>query len=165
MKNKRKENILKYMITYEFTYRGKSISPYNYYHTYNEGDYVYYKDIIFKSITDFNIQHDPMSSPFNWEKITRIGPDPLKEQKKKAEMKIIRGDHVGSIFGNNVVIYGDSNGNISADGEKSVVVVFGDVTGNITADRVIRLDNTNTYPEWVQAVKAMTSEKQGDNHV
>ena len=78
---------------------------------------------------------------------------------------MIRGNHIGSIFGDNVVIYGDNEGDISASGEKSVIVVFGDVTGNITADRVIRLNNTNTYPEWVQAVKAMTSEKQGDNHV
>lgn len=150
------------MITYEITYGGKPVSPYNYYHIYNEGDYVYYKDIIFKSITDFNIQHDPMSSPFNWERITYIKSDPFKKQKeqeKKSEMKMIRGDHIGSIFGDNVIIYGDSNGNISAEGEKSVVVVFGDVTGNITADRVIRLDKTNTYPEWIQAIEAMTSKK------
>lgn len=147
------------------TYHGKPVTPYDYYHIYNKGDYIFYNDIIFKSIANFNTQHDPMSSPFNWEKITHIVSDPFKEQKKKSEMKIIRGDHIGSIFGDNVVIYGDNEGNISASGEKSVVVVFGNVTGNITADRVIRLDNTNTYPEWVQAVKAMTSEKQGDNYV
>lgn len=160
MKNKRKEITLKYMLTYE----GKPISPYNYYHIYNEGDYILYNDIIFKSIANFNTQRSPITNPFSWERITRIGPDPLKKQKKNKEMKIIRGDHVGSIFGDNVVIYGDSNGNISASGEKSVVVVFGDVTGNITADRVIRLDNANTYPEWVQAIESTISKKQGGNH-
>ena len=149
---------------YMFTYHGKPVTPYNYYHTYDKGDYILFNDIIFRSTDNFNTQHNPISSPF-WERIAYIGLDPLKKQKKKAEMKMIRGNHIGSIFGDNVVIYGDNEGDISASGEKSVIVVFGDVTGNITADRVIRLNNTNTYPEWVQAVKAMTSEKQGDNHV
>lgn len=80
-------------------------------------------------------------------------------------MKMIRGDHVGSIFGDNVVIYGDNEGDISTSGEKSVVVVFGNVTGNITADRVIRLDNVNMYPEWVQAIESIISKKKGDNYV
>ena len=147
------------------TYHGKPVTPYNYCHYYNTGDYVIESGVLYKSLQDGNahIYPDLPNSCFRWEKIGII--DNTANEKQEKEMKIIRGDYVGSIFGNNVVIYGNSNGNISADGEKSVVVVFGDVTGNITADRVIRLDNTNTYPEWVQAVKAMTSEKQGDNHV
>lgn len=62
--------------------------------------------------------------------------------KKPTTIKV-NNDRVGDITADNVVIYGNHTGNISANGEKSVVVVFGDVTGDITANQVIRLDKQN----------------------
>lgn len=148
------------------SYQGKPVTLYDYYHIYNKGDYVIFDGILFKSLRDLNVKHIPDLPTFSsfsyWEKVAIRIKEPKEENKP---LKMIRGNHIGSISGDNVVIYGDNEGDISASGEKSVVVVFGDVTGSITADRVIRLDNTNTYPEWVQAVKAMTSKKQGDNYV
>lgn len=144
------------------TYHGKPVTPYNYCHYYNTGDYVIESGVLYKSLQDCNahIFPDLPNSCFRWEKIGIIDNTTNEKQKKQEkEMKIIRGNHIGSIFGDNVVIYGDNEGDISASGEKSVIVVFGNVTGNITADRVIRLDNTN-----MDAVKAMILKKQGDNH-
>ena len=68
----------------------------------------------------------------------------------------VNNDRTGDITADNVVIYGNHTGNISANGEKSVVVIFGDVTGDITANQVIRLDNSDS-----KAVKAMFLDKQG----
>lgn len=154
---------------YILTYHGKPVTSYDYCRSYNAGDCVIDENrVLYKSLQDFNVHNFPdfPSSCFYQEKIGTLNDVSLGNLNKKQEkeMKIIRGDHVGSIFGDNVVIYGDNNGNISTSGEKSVVVVFGDVTGNITADRVIRLDNANTYPEWVQTIESTISKKQGDNH-
>ena len=151
---------------YILTYRGKPVTPYDYYHIYNKGDYVIFDNILFKSLKDLNIKHIPDLPTFSsfsyWEKIGVINRITTEQKEENKSLKTIPKEHTGNIIGENIVIYGHHIGDISARGEKSVVVVFGDVTGSIIADRVIRLDNTNTYPEWVQAVKAMTSKKQGD---
>lgn len=68
----------------------------------------------------------------------------------------VNNDRTGDVEADNVVIYGSHTGDISANGEKSVVVIFGDVIGNITANQVIRLDNSDS-----EAVKTMFLEKQG----
>lgn len=62
---------------------------------------------------------------------------------KKSIITKVNNDRTGDITADNVVIYGNHTGNISAPGEKSVVVIFGDVTGDITANQVIRLDKSN----------------------
>lgn len=77
----------------------------------------------------------------------------MKSKRKEEKMEMIKGanvftvkvnnDKTGDITADNVVIYGNHTGNISAHGEKSVVVIFGDVTGDITANQVIRLDKSN----------------------
>ncbi len=62
---------------------------------------------------------------------------------KKSTTVKVNNDRTGDITADNVVIYGNHTGDISAPGEKSVVVIFGDVTGDITANQVIRLDKSN----------------------
>lgn len=73
---------------------------------------------------------------------------------KKSTTIKVNNDRMGDIKADNVVIYGNHTGDISANGEKSVVVIFGDVTGNITANQVIRLDDSDS-----KAVKAMFLDK------
>lgn len=65
------------------------------------------------------------------------------DSNKKSTTIKINNDRTGDITSDNVVIYGNHTGNISANGEKSIVVIFGDVTGDITANQVIRLDKSN----------------------
>ena len=117
---------------YMLTYHDKPVTPYNYCHYYNAGDYVIENGILYKSLRDCNAHVFPdfPNSCFHWERIGTIND--IENKKQEKEMKIIRGDHIGNIFGDNVVIYGGNEGDIFASGEKSVVVVFGDVTGNIT---------------------------------
>ena len=149
------------------TYHGKPVTTYDYYHSYNTEDYVIYDGVLYKSLQNHNARNFPdfSSSWFHWERIgtvetplRKLYEEQKKEQQKK-EPKMIRGDHIGNISGDNVVIYGDNTGNISANGEKSVVVVFGDVTGSITAEQVIRFDNSN-----MDAVKAMVLKERGKNN-
>jgi hypothetical protein len=87
-----------------------------------------------------------------WEECGSYNDD---SDKKSVTIKV-NNDRTGDVKADNVVIYGSHTGDISANGEKSVVVVFGDVTGDITANQVIRLDNSDS-----EAVKAMFLEKQG----
>jgi len=75
---------------------------------------------------------------------------------KKATTIKVNNDRIGDLTADNIVIYGNHTGDISANGEKSVVVVFGDVTGDITANQVIRLDNSDS-----KAVKTMFLDKKG----
>ena len=149
---------------YMLTYHGKPVTSYDYYRSYNIGDYVIDENrVLYKSLQDFNVHNFPdfSSSCFHWERIGIINDISLRNLNKKQEkeMKKICGDHIGNISGDNVVIYGDNTGNISANGEKSVVVVFGDVTGSITAEQVIRFDNSN-----MDAVKAMVLKERGKNN-
>lgn len=115
-------------------YRGHKITPYDYYRLYKEGDCVQYNDKFYQCRI-CNMMYYPYAHAYYWQ--------PIPEEEQKDEMKIVRGDHVGSIFGNNVVIYGDSNGNIVAKGEKSVVVVFGDIAGDVKADQVIHIHDVD----------------------
>ena len=87
-----------------------------------------------------------------WEECGSYNDD---SDKKSTTIKV-NNDRTGDITGDNVVIYGNHTGDISANGEKSVVVIFGDVTGDITANQVIRLDNSDS-----KAVKAMFLDKKG----
>lgn len=87
-----------------------------------------------------------------WEECGNYNDD---SDKKSTTIKV-NNDRTGDVKADNVVIYGNHTGNISANGEKSVVVIFGDVTGDIIANQVIRLDNSDS-----EAVKAMFLEKQG----
>ena len=81
----------------------------------------------------------PPSQSQWWDKCESYDDD---SDKKYTTIKV-NNDRTGDITSDNVVIYGNHTGNISAPGEKSVVVIFGDVTGDITANQVIRLDKSN----------------------
>ena len=74
-------------------------------------------------------------------------------------MKTVCGNHIGNISSDNVVIYGNNTGDISANGNKSVVVVFGNVIGNITAEQVVRFDNL-----YKEAIKEIALKTQGKNN-
>ena len=87
-----------------------------------------------------------------WEECGNYNDD---SDKKSVTIKV-NNDRAGDVKADNVVIYGNHTGNISAPGEKSVVVIFGDVTGDITANQVIRIDNSDS-----KAVKAMFLDKKG----
>lgn len=91
-----------------------------------------------------------------WEECGSYNDD---SDKKSTTIKV-NNDRTGDITADNVVIYGNHTGNISANREKSVVVVFGDVTGDITANQVIRLDNSDS-----KAVKAMFLDKKGQTQM
>ena len=81
----------------------------------------------------------PPSESLWWEECGSYNDD---SDKKSTTIKV-NNDRAGDITADNVVIYGNHTGSISANGEKSVVVIFGDVTGDITANQVIRLDKSN----------------------
>ena len=81
----------------------------------------------------------PPSQSQWWEECGSYNDD---SDKKSTTIKV-NNDRIGDIKADNVVIYGNHTGNISAPGEKSIVVIFGDVTGDITANQVIRLDKSN----------------------
>lgn len=92
----------------------------------------------------------PPSESLWWEECGSYNDD---SDKKPTTIKV-NNDRIGDITADNIVIYGNHTGNISANGEKSVVIIFGDVTGDITANQVIRLDDSDS-----KAVKAMFLDK------
>lgn len=81
-----------------------------------------------------------------WKMWGNVDDDNDDSDKKPTTIKV-NNDRIGDITADNVAIYGNHTGAISAPGEKSVVVIFGDVTGDITANQVIRLDKSNMEAE------------------
>lgn len=106
---------------------------------YTRYDKVKYKGFIY--VCDANRLNGctPPSESLWWKMWGNVNDD---SNKNSITIKV-NNDRVGDITADNVVIYGNHTGNISASGEKSVVVIFGDVTGDITANQVIRLDKSN----------------------
>ena len=131
-------------------YRGHKITPYDYYEFYKEGDCIQYQDKIYQCRIG-NRMNYPYSHTYYWR--------PIPEEKQEEEMKTICGNHIGNISGDNVVVYGNNTGDISANGNKSVVVVFGNVIGNITAEQVARFDNL-----YKEAIKEIALKTQGKNN-
>lgn len=131
-------------------YHGHKITPYDYYKLYEEGDCVQYQDKIYQCRIS-NRMYYPDSHTYSWQ--------PISEEKQEKEMKTVCGNHIGNISGDNVVIYGNNTGDISANGNKSVVVVFGNVIGNITAEQVVRFDNLCK-----EAIKEIVLKRQGKNN-
>lgn len=124
---------------------------------YYNGDKVRYKGNIYicnissgKKKESFKSFSAPPYSPF-WK---------FLKQEKEDNITKIGGNHIGNISGDNVIVYGNNTGNISANSNKSVVVVFGDVIGSITAEQVVRFDNLN-----MEAVKTMILDKTGQTQV
>ncbi len=119
---------------------------------YTKYDKVRYKGYVYICDADNLNGSTPPSESIWWRKCGSYNDD---FDKKSATIKV-NNDRTGDLTADNVVIYGNHTGNISANGEKSVVVIFGDVTGDITANQVIRLDNSDS-----KAVKAMFLDKKG----
>lgn len=109
------------------------------YKLYTQYDKVKYKGHIYMCDADRLNGSTPPSESIWWKKCGSYNDD---SDKKSTTIKV-NNDRTGDITADNVVIYGNHTGDISANGEKSVVVVFGDVTGDITANQVIRLDKQN----------------------
>ena len=106
---------------------------------YTQYDKVKYKGHIYTCKAG-NLQGSvPPSESMWWEECGSYNDN---SDKKSTTVKV-NNDRTGDITADNVVIYGNHTGDISAPGEKSVVVIFGDVTGDITANQVIRLDKSN----------------------
>ncbi len=102
-------------------------------------DKVKYKGFIY--VCDANKLNGSTPPPESlWWKMWGNVSDDLDE--KPTTIKV-NNDRTGDITADNIVIYGNHTGDISAPGEKSVVVIFGDITGDITANQVIRLDKQN----------------------
>lgn len=107
--------------------------------TYSLYDKVRYKSHIYMCKAGrLESSISPPQSPW-WEECGNYNDD---SDKKSVTIKV-NNDRTGDVKADNVVIYGNHTGNISVNGEKSVVVVFGDVTGDITVNQVIRLDKSN----------------------
>jgi len=119
---------------------------------YTKYDKVRYKGYVYICDADNLNGSTPPSESIWWKKCGSYNDD---SDKKPATIKV-NNDRTGDVIADNVVIYGNHTGDISASGEKSVVVIFGNVTGDITANQVIRLDNSDS-----EAVKAMFLDKQG----
>lgn len=119
--------------------------------TYYQYDKVLYKNNIYMCKVERLCGERPPSESIFWGCYSHFS-----EQEEKDNITKIGGNHIGNVSGDNVVIYGNNTGNITANGNKSVVVVFGNVTGDITANQVLRLDNSDS-----EAVKAMFLDKQG----
>lgn len=123
---------------------------------YYNGDKVRYKGNIYicnirsgKKEESFKSFSAPPHSPF-WK---------FLKQEKEDNITKIGGNHIGNISGDNVIVYGNNTGNISAKDNKSVVVVFGNVIGNITAEQVVRFDNL-----YKEAIKEIALKRQGINN-
>ena len=106
---------------------------------YTKYDKVKYKGFIYTCEADNLNGPTPPSESIWWKRCGSYNDD---SDKKSTTVKV-NNDRTGDITADNVVIYGNHIGDISAPGEKSVVVIFGDVTGDITANQVIRLDKSN----------------------
>ena len=106
---------------------------------YTQYDKIRYKGHIYTCKAGRLEGSTPPPESMWWEECGNCNDD---SDKKSTTIKV-NNDRVGDITGDNIVIYGNHTGDISAPGEKSVVVVFGDVTGDITANQVIRLDKSN----------------------
>lgn len=106
---------------------------------YTQYDKVRYKGHIYTCEAGRLEGSTPPSESIWWEECGSYNDD---SDKKPVTIKV-NNDRTGDIKADNVVIYGNHTGDISANGEKSVVVIFGDVTGDITANQVIRLDKFN----------------------
>lgn len=119
---------------------------------YTQYDKVRYKGNIYMCEANRLEGSTPPSESMWWKECGSYNDD----SDKKTTTTKVNNDRIGDIKADNVIIYGNHTGNISAPGEKSVVVIFGDVTGDITANQVIRLDNSDS-----EAVKAMFLNKQG----
>lgn len=106
---------------------------------YTQYDKVRYKDHIYMCKAGrLESSISPPQSQW-WEECGSYNDD---SDEKPVTIKI-NNDRTGDVKADNVVIYGSHKGDISANGEKSVVVIFGDVIGDITANQVIRLDKSN----------------------
>ena len=106
---------------------------------YTKYDKVKYKGYIYTCEAG-NLNGSTSPSESKWWK--ECGNYNDNSDKKSTTVKV-NNDRTGDITADNIVIYGNHTGDISANGEKSVVVIFGDVTGDITANQVIRLDKQN----------------------
>lgn len=122
---------------------------------YTQYDKVKYKGFIY--VCDANKLNGSTPPPESlWWKILGNAED--DSDKKPTTIKV-NNDRIGDITGDNVVIYGNNTGDISANGNKSVVVVFGNVIGNITAEQVVRFDNL-----YKEAIKEIALKTQGKNN-
>jgi len=106
---------------------------------YTKYDKVKYKGLIYVCDAGRLNGSTPPPESMWW----KIWGNAEEDSDKKSTTIKVNNDRVGDITGDNVVIYGNHTGDISANGGKSVVVIFGDVTGDITANQVIRLDKSN----------------------
>lgn len=110
---------------------------------YTQYDKVKYKGRIYICEAEGIEGSLPPSESIWWKECGSYNDD---SDKKSTTIKV-NNDRIGDLTADNIVIYGNHTGDISANGEKSVVVIFGDVTGDITANQVIRLDNSNMEAE------------------